>query len=357
MLRLISTSEGFLEIKRDWDSLCTLQLDFCPFQTYSFINASLKLESKEGRSLYILCYSPKEKSSIKAIFPFCLYRDGSLHFINEEHSDFCSAIIDPQSQTNYIMYEELFHYLSDDSRIKRIYLNHIKKDDLLLPYMGHFSRHAKIYRTENYSFFDIFRDDNDSNFIDSLRHLSAKERNRLKNISKKMYDISFSVLSLKKGDNYPEESINYLSNQMVEVGIRTKEYFSYQLLSFFKELYYNGIINIALVYESGRLGSASLFYMNEDKNYTIQWIILYTDKKYNLWNKLLIMDSLYQNGGGRFNFGRGTYGYKIQHFRPILQNLFCVDIPKTNNMRIKILFEEFVALCKELIKSIMLIKR
>lgn len=352
MLRLITTLEGFIEIKEDWNSLYASQLNFCPFQTYSFINASLKLESKEGRCLYILCYSKKEKSSIMAIFPFCLYRDGSLHFINEEHSDFCSAIINPLFQTDYMMYEEVFQFIYNDSQVKRIMLNHIKNDDFLLPYLGHFSRFSKIYRTENYSYFDIIQDANDKNYIASLRHLTAKERNRLKNISKKMSDISFSILSVQKGDSFPEEGIHYLSEQMIQTGIRTKEYFSPLLLSFFRDLYLQGLINIALVSEGAHLGSASLFYINKERNYTIQWIILYTDKKYNLWNKLLIMDTLYQNGGGRFNFGRGTYGYKIQHFRPILQNLFCVDVPKTQTVRFKILIKEFLELSKDVIRHI-----
>jgi hypothetical protein len=134
---------------------------------------------------------------------------------------------------------------------------------------------------------------------------------------------------------------------MISKGIRSSAYFTDNLLGFIKDLYQAGVLKIGMTYQGQVLGSISFFY-NCMNGMCIQWIIVYSDKAYNLQAKLKIINSVYENGGGIFNFGRGTYAYKIQHFRPIIQNLFCVDIPFKRKARMMLLLESFYAIIKKI---------
>ena len=73
-----------------------------------------------------------------------------------------------------------------------------------------------MYGTESYSYLAILNQGKDGSFIDTLRHLTAKERNRLKNIEKKATDLSFKILSAEN-DDYPEKEVNELVQIMIKM--------------------------------------------------------------------------------------------------------------------------------------------
>ena len=167
------------------------------------------------------------------------------------------------------------------------------------------------------------------------------------NTEKKMTDAEIRILSAINGDEYPEKTVEMLVKTMIEHGIRTEGYFTPAFKLLFKDLFNAKLLTIALITENGIVGSASLFFiMNKE---LVQWVILYTDKKYNLWNKLKILEYMYGKGGGVFNFGRGTYPYKIQHFKPVIQNLFCIDLAKSDGLRYALQVKENYSLLKSLI--------
>ena len=60
MLHIITNLENMAKIEEEWNFLMSLQSNYMPFQTYSYINVSLPLEKTHGRSLYIICYSKQE---------------------------------------------------------------------------------------------------------------------------------------------------------------------------------------------------------------------------------------------------------------------------------------------------------
>jgi hypothetical protein len=248
------------------------------------------------------------------------------------------------------MYEEIYQFIKDQPYIHRICLNHLRHDDLLLHYFGHVSVYARLYGTESYSYLQIASSHDDGNFIDSLRHLTAKERNRLKNIEKKADSLTFKLIS-KADTEYPEEEVRTLVKKMIDIGIRSEVYFTDNLMGFLKDLYQAGALKMALVYRDNELGSASFFYQGNN-GLSIQWIIVYSDKSYNLQAKLKILNNVYENGGGIFNLGRGTYKYKIQHFRPVIQNLFCVDVPFRRKARMMLMFESLKDVNKKIIYNI-----
>lgn len=350
MIVVIEDMEGFKSLETEWNDLYS-DNDFLPFQSYeyNFISWNDMLNNQQN-SLFIICYYEENAKQIGAIFPLYVDIRKCLRFINDSHTDFQTALIRKKLRSSYSMFEEIFMYLYYKPKFNRFFLDNMMNDDPLLPYFGHFNRNVKIYRTKDYSIFEVKQHPEDKSYIDSLRHLTAKERNRLKNISKKMINVEFRILNITRGNEYPEDVINAISQAMIKNGIRSKSYFTCSMYNFIRDLYNKGLLNVALIYDKGEVCSASLFYICHENKYLIQWIILYTDKKYNLWSKLKILECFYNQGGGIFNFGRGAYPYKIQHFKPQISNLLCLDLSKSDSLRYRIQVKDNFELLSSIVK-------
>lgn len=337
MIKIIQNINELEEIKEYWNALYEEDDNCTSFQSFEYNYVSWKRFCHNDYSLFVILFYQKQEKTPSAIFPFCIDSKNCLRFINEDHSDYQTALVKESVKTDLKMYEEVYGFVKSQPNIQRICLNHLRHDDLLLHYFGCVSTYARLYGTESYSYLPISpKQEEDGSFVDSLRHLTAKERNRLKNIEKKATDLSFKILSIES-DDYPETEVNELVQIMIKNGLRTSAYFTDSLLGFIKDLYQAGVLKIGKIYQGQDLGSISFFY--QYKNLCIQWIIIYSDKAYNLQAKLKIINSFSESGGGIFNFGRGTYAYKIQHFRPIIQYLFCVDIPFRRKARMTLMFE------------------
>ena len=350
MIQVIKDISGFEEIRDCWNSLYVADENCTPFQSFEYNRISWKRLQKENSSLFVIVYSYKQEKAPCAIFPCCIDSHHCLRFINEDHSDFQTALMTKSAKTNLTMYEEIYDFIKKQPEVDRICLNHLRHDDYLLHYFKQVSVYAKLYGTDSYSYLPIAKSQADGSFIDSLHHLTAKERNRLKNIEKKAVGLSFRVISIDNTD-YPESEIINLVQKMIRSGIRSETYFTNDLLAFIKNLYLVGVLKIGLIYHGDELGSASFFFQN-DKGLSIQWIIVYSDKSYNLQAKLRIINSVYESGGGFFNLGRGTYKYKIQHFRPVIQNLFCVDIPFRRKARMMLMLKSLNEVNKKIMYNI-----
>ena len=351
MIKIIKTINELEAIRECWNALYEEDDNCTPFQSFDYNYISWKRFHEKSSSLFVIVYSLKQEKVPCAIFPFCIDSGNCLRFINEDHSDFQTAIVRKSVKADLDMYEEVYGFVKKQPYIDRICLNHLRHDDLLLHYFGHVSTYARLYGTESYSYLPIFpHQDYGGSFIDSLRHLTAKERNRLKNIEKKATNLSFKTISIKS-DVYPEKEVKELVHVMIDKGIRSTTYFTDSLLGFIKDLYQAGVLTIGMMYKGESLGSISFFYQCKN-GMCIQWIIVYSDKTYNLQAKLKIINYVYENGGGIFNFGRGTYAYKIQHFKPIIKNLFCVDIPFRRKARLKLMLESMKDVNKKVIYNI-----
>lgn len=349
MIKIINNINDFEGIRDCWNVLYVEDSNCTPFQSFEYNYISWKSFSQTDYSLFVILYYQNQEKVPSAIFPFCIDSKNCLRFINEDHSDFQTAIVKELVKADLKMYEEVYEYIKQQPNIQRVCLNHLRHDDLLLHYFGHVSSYARLYGTESYSYLPISNQGGGS-FIDSLRHLTAKERNRLKNIEKKATDLSFRIISVAN-DAYPEKEVNELVRVMINNGIRSTAYFSDNLLGFIKDLYQAGVLTIGMIYKGESLGSISFFYQCKN-GMCIQWIIVYSDKAYNLQAKLKIINSVYESGGGIFNFGRGTYAYKIQHFRPIIQNLFCVDIPFRRKARMLLMLDSLKEVNKKIVYNI-----
>ena len=350
MIKIINNINDFNGIHECWNALYVEDSNCTPFQSFDYNYISWNRFSQTDYSLFVILYYQNQEKAPSAIFPFCIDSKNCLRFINEDHSDFQTAIVKELVKADLKMYEEVYEFIRKQPNIQRICLNHLRHDDLLLHYFGHVSSYARLYGTESYSYLPISNQGEEGSFIDTLRHLTAKERNRLKNIEKKATDLSFKILSAEN-DDYPEKEVNELVQIMIKNGIRSTAYFTDNLLRFIKDLYQAGVLKIGMIYRGEELGSIS-FYYQCNNGMCIQWIIVYSDKTYNLQAKLRIINSVYESGGGIFNFGRGTYAYKIQHFRPIIQNLFCVDIPFRRKARMMLMLDSLKEVNKKILYNI-----
>ena len=350
MIKVIDNINELEEIREYWNVLYEEDDNCTPFQSFAYNYISWK-RFHQGYSLFVILFYQNQEKAPCAIFPCCIDSKNCLRFINEDHSDFQTVIAKKSAKADIKMYEEVYGYIKSQPNIQRICLNHLRHDDLLLHFLGHVSSYARLYGTESYSYLPISPNQGEgSSFIDSLHHLTAKERNRLKNIEKKSSDLSFKIISIES-DDYPEKEVNKLVHIMIGKGIRSTEYFTDNLLGFIKDLYQAGVLKIGMIYQGQDLGSISFFYQCKNAM-CIQWIIVYSDKAFNLQAKLKIINSVYENGGGIFNFGRGTYAYKIQHFRPIIQNLFCVDIPFRRKARMMLMLDSLKEINKKIVYNI-----
>ncbi len=346
MIQVIRSLRELEGVRLYWDELYEQDANCTPFQLFDYNFISWKRFGNHAKSLFVIAYFSKQEKSPCAIFPCCIDSHKCLRFINEDHSDFLTALMTPSARTDLNMYEEIYYFIKKQPDINRICLDHLRHDDFLLPCFKHLSVYARLYGTESYSYLPISISQTDNGFIDSLHHLTSKERNRLKNIEKKADSLSFKIVSIDDCA-YPESEVLSLVKKMVQSGIRSETYFTEELTGFIKDLYMAGILKIGLIYKEEKLGSASFFYQNE-KGMSIQWIIIYSDKMYNLQAKLKIINSICESGGGIFNFGRGAYKYKIQHFRPIIQNLFCIDIPFRRRARVRLMLQSFNDIIKKI---------
>ena len=61
----------------------------------------------------------------------------------------------------------------------------------------------------------------------------------------------------------------------------------------------------------------------------MRWVILYKSGQFNLWNNVRYIVEKSQIGSSVVDFGRGGYDYKMQNFRPQVENLYRFMASKT----------------------------
>lgn len=192
----------------------------------------------------------------------------------------------------------------------------------------------------------------DKIFIDGLTTVPSKRRGNLKKSYTQISDrCEMKVMSKSDGYKYPEEILLDMANHMINQGIRTKEYFSEQMLSWWKVLYENDILSVAVLYEEQLPVACTLIFKDIEKNECITWIMLYLDSKWNMRSNLYIVDYIYQHGDGTLNLARGIYDYKVTNFHPDVRPLFCLKIAKTKWWHFKNIIATTIHYSKPIVKA------
>lgn len=330
MISVIKSENEFENIRENWNVLYSGTERATVFQTfdYNFISWNSICRKDKNNKLYILAYYKTEgcKES-NAIFPFYIDKNKRLRFINDSHTDYCDAIIPNSAINRYDIIYELYKFIDQDKNIKSVFLDNVT-------HYSYLATHLKIFKTNSFLFSQtehLFINYTESeNPIQSLAHLNSSNKYNLKHIYKECKDLDFKIYSKASGDEYPKKDLEYLANQMVSKGFRSKDYFNAEMLSLWEKLYNGSLIEVAVLYNAEKMPiSIQTVFLNPRKQEFIIWIILYENPKYNQMNNIRYFVEKAQNGNGTIDFGRGGYAYKMIHLKPDMENIYRLMYSKT----------------------------
>ena len=351
---MITIEKDFVKnesLESNWNELFNNSVETTIFQSYSF-NKIVWDKLKGKGELYIILVSHNNTKKYLALFP-CFIKKRCLRFINESDSDFCGPLFRRGYEHNYSLNEEIAGFFQSSKDFNRIVFSNMTPQTSILTSFRPFLKESVSYPMNYYSFFQIEQYETGISYIDRIDQIgNAKDRNRLKKLDNKVRDLHLEIIKKSESKEYPERIVSSLVRTMIQNGIRTNAYFNHQFLSVFKELYDNNLILIAVTWKGSDPVSLSLSLTNS-KNEIIQWIALYKEKQYNIYNIMQLVKYLYETGGNvRFNFARGIYEYKLRNFRPVLKSLYCLRYSKSIYNQVKDVLACTVMQAKPLLKSI-----
>lgn len=351
MINIIDNIEKLDVFRDEWCRLFIMDTDASPFQSFEYVKASIEFCKHESGKLHIICIKDDPTNQWIAIFPLILNSNGILTYINYKHTDFCLPIVAPQ-YNNYNTYKELSEYILSNKEISGILWDNITPNSQLLSVLKPHFRYSIVHDINYFSSIVINKLPGDKDSIDSFRYVKAKQRKNLRKTFSKISDSCvLQICSKSTGYSYPEKQISLLINKMVSDGIRKKCYFSDSMQNFWRHLYDNDVLTVALISENGKVESANFMYYDNKQNQYIKWIMLYMDNTWNMKINLMIADYLFNNGGATINFARGIYDYKMVNFHPDVKPLFCLKVSKTKWGHFKNIFNTAFHYFKPIIKS------
>lgn len=322
MLKIITTCQEFDDIRDKWNELFDVSSRCTAFQSWGYQRWAWDFlsTSSVGR-LFIVCIVRQKDKLLQAVFPLYVDKDKTVRFINDRHSDFCDAIIHPDFENDYHIYEELALCLEAEKNIKTVCLDNLRPGSRLSSFLSYFLQGSLCYQSKPYSYINVPSCIEESeDFVKKLEHLTTKERYRLKNIIKKIGDARLTVYRKDLGSDFPDSQVNELIDQMIAAGIRSRDYFNEEFVNLFRHLYDENLLEVHVSSLEDAPVSANFYLKSNSKSY-IDWIAIYKDGKYNLQNLLQTIEYISLGGGGEFNFARGLYEYKVHNFRPIICHL------------------------------------
>lgn len=335
MLKVIESFDKDNNLQSEWNRLFGVCQYVTPFQTFDFVSTIWKYISSKEESLYIIVAVDDRTNEYKAIFPMSIDTKGVVRFICQDYIDFCSAIVNP-IHDNYTLYEEVGKFISQAKNISEVNLLNLKHDNPLLSTLTPFVSCIHVKECSYYSTLPIFPSDTDKDFLDSMKSLNAKKKKNLRrDYCKTRESNELFLFGKKNGNPYPQGIVYELTTLMINKGIRSKDYFSGQMLELWNELYDKGVMDIAVLYHQKKVKSVNFVYKDRKCSEVIKWIMVYED---NIWNKsinLMIAEHLYNKGGYTINFARGIYDYKLVNFHPNVKTLFNVTISKNRKSLLK----------------------
>jgi len=349
MIKIICTEHEFESLKSEWKDLFSRLNYVTPFQSFDF-NYNLWTIFEKDASLYIVCVYRQSDKKLIAIFPCIKKRSGVLQFINHIYADYCMPIIDYEACKDYYIYREFADYIKSDDSVAGFMFDNLREDCYLIGIMGYLFRGTQTRISNKWTSFLLnYKDSGYKDFVNSLSQLSSKDKYKIKNIIKKSPISELRLFNIKDSI-YPKEIVDEIIKHMIKSGLRTNAYFTYDFRLFLERLYNAGLLTIACTFDGNKPLAANI-YLIKDNEY-IDWLAIYIDRRHNTTNLLQMMELIYNNSGGTFNFGRGLYDYKVSNFKPEIHNLYRIEYSKSRISQIRILFSICKFHLKEYVKPI-----
>ena len=325
MIKEITTLSAWSDFKDSWDKHLQECASATPYQSFAYYWHSWKNMDIEGCLNIILIYRQVDRKLL-AICPCYIDKKGTLRMINDIHTDFCSFLVRTEVEKDYHFYSEFADYIKKNSRIKGFMFDNLDERNSLSSILLYFFPGALVRLSNKYSYTIVpAMKECDKTLIDSLPHLSTKDRSNLKKIQKGFSELKYAVLNISN-TKFEATGVKEIVEYMSKSGLRTDAYFSESFISFIRELYNDGLISVALTSKCAEPVAANIC-INRGHDF-FNWLAVYKDGKMTTTNLLQTIQFIYENGGGILNFARGIYEYKVRNFRPEIYNLYRIEYSK-----------------------------
>ena len=329
MIKVTKNTSELDNLKEDWDLLYNNDKESTPYQSFVFNKLHWGYWARPNDQLYIITIYRQSDNVPLLLLPSYLDNKGNLRFITELFGDFCSPLYNYRIEEEYNVFEELSDYICNTKKISGFTFSNVKPGNPLCSYLNQRINKSVCLSQNGYSYFDVNPvSKTESDAIITLSN--AKDRNRVKKIVNKMGQVSYHIYPETTQMEFPRMVVEDLMKEMINKGLRTANYFSTSFKLFVEDLYKERLICIITTEEENVVRSASISFVSPKCNEYIQWLALYTEKQYNIWNILNLVNSLRHSEGGRVNFARGIYEYKNRNFRPRINNLMVIKYKKSN---------------------------
>ena len=324
MIVIIVTIVKFKTLVIEWNSLFLNANDVTFFQTFKYNWIAWETFATPNDKLYIIIYRTNDKE-LQAIFPFYINGKGFLKFINDRHTDFCNIIISKEVVAIYNLMNDVWKFVEEDKLIRFLLLDNVVSNSPILAYWKVFQGNAFVFSQTEHSWLNCPKSES---IFSEFRHLNAKERKRLVTLDKKSVQCNMKIFNIAN-EPYPEHVINRIIQLMIDSGLRSSSYLNDTMRLFMRKLYENGLVELPVLYDNGEPISLGFVFVNEQRTYSMRWVILYKSGQFNLWNNVRYIVEKSQIGSSVVDFGRGGYDYKMQNFRPQVENLYRFMASKT----------------------------
>lgn len=319
-----------------------------PFQSFTFQYSSWINMVSDGTLHIIAIIREKDKSAI-AVFPTYIDRCGILRFINGRHIDFCSALVLPEFERDYHLYEELADYIKNNSKIKGFELDNLQEDNYLSAILCYFFKGSLVSITNHWSFACVKSNEETLKIDESIAYLNREDRYRIRKLKKKSEVFVCRIFCIST-NKFPKEYLDEIIRFMINVKIRTEAYFSHQFLRVVEDCYNDGVIKLIFTFSNSEPVACNIC-MDNNAEY-INWLSVYKNNQFTSLNLLQTLDKIHTNGGGTLNFARGIYEYKIRNFKPEIHNLYKISYRKSNCGKIGLWMNVCIYYLKQVVKSI-----
>lgn len=308
---IIDNINKFLEIESKWNNLYFSD-DYTFFQSFNYNFYSWKniLFKDSLNTLNIILVS--QKNTLVAICPFYIDKLKRLRFINDIHTDFCDILLVEEF--------ELSKIINSFNQIKSISLINVTKESNIQKVLN-LDQYNYIHKYQSFfSYINLKKGE----FPQNHSILRSKQKSEFRRIAKKHTDSIHLILSINNSD-FPINQINTLRNKMIKSKVRRKSFLDSNFLKLIQSLYAKNELIISII-KNGSCIKAISFILKKDNNYLF-WVDMYDHSKMiNIFNYIKFISAKSFRKDVNVHFGRGDYLYKLNNFKPKIENLLHINI-------------------------------
>ena len=346
-IRVVRDLDGFQELRPLWEAMVTSNPEARIFQTFEWNYQNWIIYHKElfPNDMLFIIHAVRDGHCEEAIFPFLL-RKGQLLFIGGVCADRCDVICRPHSENWHEFYSDVAKFIRESDEVKSVSLVKIPAESEILSYFGAYLPFAEIRKQYGYSFLHLHKADEVS---ESFVHLTSKERSYIRSLARKLKSSTFLYknYSVSTGDRFPEKEIACLQKEMVEKQIRNTAANQDAVLHLMAELYKVGLCDVSTICNSHGEFELASYRLKNGTNYNF-WMVLYRDRHLVTSSDVQYIAEALQKESCLFDWGLGTYSYKLGTFRPIVSNLFTLE---SKRYRLWDVYKELKLILKKVIQT------